>query len=85
MGRTILPYSQQIKLVEESYKNYRRGLPAPKQQILDGIFRNAKKDLAAGVMASDPNPQNSMILSAIIDLQKQINELAEAIDILKKK
>ncbi|MCR1795361.1 hypothetical protein [Leptospira sp. id769339] len=84
MGRTVIPYSQILKLEEDSLKNFRRALPAAKQEILDEIFRIAKRNLASGVMASDSEPKFSIIFSAIIELQRQIDDLEKTVKQLKK-
>lgn len=75
MGRTLLAYSIQIDLVNERFKEFRRGLRKQDQKHFDTLIRYAKKQLQAGVMASSPNPFDSMAMSMFIELQRQIDEL----------
>ncbi|PJZ68229.1 hypothetical protein CH373_17820 [Leptospira perolatii] len=81
MGRTVIPYSRQIQYVEGSLQEFRRGLRKPDQEIFDELIRFAKLQVQAGVMASSAYPIDSMLLSMMIELKKEIthlkNELAK--------
>ncbi|MGV3666505.1 MAG: hypothetical protein ACO1NV_10250 [Leptospira bouyouniensis] len=81
MGRTISPYSRQMLQIEENLSDFRRALRKADQEIFDDLIRTAKLQVQAGVMASLPYPIDSMLLSMMIELKKEINELTE----LKKK
>jgi hypothetical protein len=83
MGRTVQPYSQQVQIVEERFKGFRRALRKEDQVILDRLLLTAKKQLQSGVMSASPNPFDSMALSMLIDLQKQIEKLSQEVESLK--
>lgn len=83
MGRTVQPYSQQVQVIEERFKGFRRALRKEDQVILDRLLLTAKKQLQSGVMSASPNPFDSMALSMMIDLQKQIERLKEEVQKLK--
>jgi hypothetical protein len=74
MGRTLQPYSIQIDLVEERFNKFRRTLRREDQDIFDDLFRAARRQLQAGVMAASPNPFDSMTMSMLIELRKQHDE-----------
>lgn len=74
MGRTIEPYSIQMKRIEERLRDFRRGLRKADQEAMDTLICSALVQVQAGVMASNPNPLDSMFLSMLIHLQKE-NEL----------
>ncbi|MCG6145094.1 hypothetical protein [Leptospira bandrabouensis] len=75
MGRTIAPYSRQMLQIEENLSDFRRSLRKQDQEIFDDLIRISKLQVQAGVMASLPYPIDSMILSMLIDLKKEINEI----------
>jgi len=77
MGRTVVPYSHQIDLTKERLNDFRRGLPKPDQEVFDEIFRIAKRHLAAGVMASNPYSIETILLSNLIQLRKDWQEIQE--------
>ena len=75
MGRTVMPYSMQIDRVQQRFQKFRRSLRRDDQEIFDQLFRDARRQVQAGVMAANPNPADSVFLSALIatraDLRKQ--------------
>lgn len=64
-----------MQQVESSLNEFRRGLRKPDQMIFDELIRTAKMQVQAGVMASAPYPIDSMLLTMIIDLKKEISSL----------
>ncbi|EOQ87981.1 hypothetical protein LEP1GSC202_3497 [Leptospira yanagawae serovar Saopaulo str. Sao Paulo = ATCC 700523] len=77
MGRTISPYSRQMLQIEENLSDFRRALRKADQEIFDDLIRISKLQVQAGVMASLPYPIDSMLLSMMIQLKKELNELTE--------
>lgn len=83
MGRTHLPYSMQIDLVEDRLKKLRRGLRKEDQKIFDRLMRTARMQIQAGAMASSPNPFDTMALTMLIEIQRQIDAQSEQIKALQ--
>lgn len=75
MGRTIEPYSRQIERIEERLKDFRKGLRKKDQEAFDELMRISKLQIQAGVMASSPNPFDSMMLSILISMMNEIKDL----------
>lgn len=75
MGRTIQPYSQNIKLFEERMANYRRALRRSDQIIFDELMRSVLIQSSAGAMAASAQPESIIFLSMAIDLKREINEI----------
>ncbi|TGL90112.1 hypothetical protein EHQ68_01380 [Leptospira congkakensis] len=75
MGRTIAPYSRQMLQIEGNLSDFRRSLRRQDQEIFDELMRTSKLQVQAGVMASLPYPIDSMILSMLIELKKEVNEI----------
>ncbi|MCE9600025.1 MAG: hypothetical protein K8S54_18840 [Spirochaetia bacterium] len=73
MGRTHLPYSMQIELIDSRFKNLRRALRKEDQKVFDRLLRYARMQVQAGAMASNPNPFDSMALTMLIEIQKQLD------------
>ncbi len=80
MGRTVTPYSMQLQIIRRRLQNFRRALRKEDQLIFDELFRHAKFNVQAGVMAANPNPIDSILLAILIEQQKQINELRRQLD-----
>ncbi|MCG6192675.1 hypothetical protein LFX25_05415 [Leptospira sp. FAT2] len=75
MGRTVTPYSRQMQQVESGLLEFRRGLRKPDQEIFDDLIRVAKLQVQAGVMASGPYPIDTMLMTMMIHLKKEIHQI----------
>jgi len=74
----------QIELVADRFKQLRRGLRKEDQKIFDRLIRIARMQIQAGAMASNPNPFDSMALTMLIEMQKQIDAQKEEISNIRK-
>ncbi|MBM9576861.1 hypothetical protein JWG45_06805 [Leptospira sp. 201903070] len=83
MGRTVTPYSRQMQQVESGLLEFRRGLRKPDQEIFDDLIRTAKLQVQAGVMASAPYPIDTMLLTMMIDLKKELQKLKQEMSAVK--
>ena len=90
MGRTVTPYSMQVERVQNRFQQFRRALRKKDQHTFDQIIRQSKVQIQAGVMASNPNPADSMFMSILIaqqnliqDLEYRIDRLEESLDSMK--
>jgi hypothetical protein len=70
MGRTVSPYSWQIERLRERFRKFRRALRREDQRLFDDLMLFAKLHVQAGVMASSPNPADSVFLSILIEQQR---------------
>ncbi|MBP7283394.1 MAG: hypothetical protein KBA66_17555 [Leptospiraceae bacterium] len=84
MGRTVMPYSRAVDAANERLAEFRRGLRKDDREIFDELMRYAKTQIQAGVMASSPNPFDSMSLIMHIQLAKQVKALLAEVETLKK-
>ena len=85
MGRTVLAYSLQLQLLEKRNQGFRRALRKEDQKIFDDLLRMGKMQVQAGVMASNPNPTDSLFLSILIELKKEIETLKRDLGAKKTK
>lgn len=83
MGRTVAPFSQIIDKVIARFENYRRALRREDREIFDELMRTAKRQVQAGVMAQNPNAFDSMSMSMLLEMKKEILQLQKEITELK--
>ena len=79
MGRTVQTFTNIIDSEVASWSKFRRGLRKQDQEVFDAIFRAAKRHLAENFYAMRPIPFESIIVSAMLEQQKEINALREEI------
>jgi hypothetical protein len=82
MGRTLPTATLLIQNEEASWSKFRKALRKEDQDILDKLFRDAKLQLPAISMEARPIPFESIALSMMIGLYREIldlrNELQQA-------
>ncbi|HEY5627863.1 MAG TPA: hypothetical protein VIR79_07945 [Nitrospira sp.] len=79
MGRTLATFTQLIQQEIASWRRYRRALRAEDQQALDELFAVARRQSAAGAYVARDTPFEVMLISMLLEHQKQIHQLSRAI------
>lgn len=83
MGRTVAPYSMALQSTLERFKDFEKALRKDDREIFYELMRYAKTQIQSGVMASNPNPFDSMSLTMHIQIVKKLNSALEEIEKLK--
>jgi len=84
MGRTVLPYSHVWEEERSRWQKFRRALRREDQAQFDRLFELARLHLQAGVYASNPWPLESMLLSMLLEHQKELGALKERLKKLEQ-
>lgn len=79
MGRTLTTFTQLVQQEIASWQRYRRALRTEDQQALDELFAAARRHSAAGAYLARDTPFEVMLLSMVLEQQKQLQRLARAI------
>lgn len=75
MGRT-LPSAMVVFDAEASrWSKFRRALRREDQEVLDEVFRDARKHISAMAYASSPVPMESILLAMLIEERKSARAL----------
>ncbi len=75
MGRTIIPYTMQMEMIQTRLKEFRRALRVGDRELFDGLMREARKYVQSGVMAAAPDPFHPMALSMLLSLFQELEHL----------
>lgn len=75
MGRTLPSINWQIEEERHAWHAFRRALRREERAYFDALWRYAKIHAAESAMASRALPFESMILSMLLEQQKQIENL----------
>jgi hypothetical protein len=79
MGRTLTTFTQLVQQEIASWRRYRRALRAEDQQALDKLFAAARRHSAAGAYLARDTPFDVMLLSMMVEQQKQLQRLSRAL------
>ena len=79
MGRTLPTQIQLLQQEEESWKLYRRALRVEDQHAFDRLWALARRQSPASSMAGRMFPMESYLMSMVIGLQREIDQLQAAL------
>ena len=77
MGRTTPTATMLIQFEESNWSQFRRALRKEDQNAFDELFTYAKMNLPAISIQAHPVPFESIMLSMLVEQQKQIQILTE--------
>jgi len=84
MGRTVLPFSQALEREYDDWKKFRRALRREDQQVLDRLFDQARIHVQAGSYASRPWPLETIMVSILLEQEKELAELRRELSSFKE-
>ncbi|MFW9812557.1 MAG: hypothetical protein ACFFF9_08870 [Candidatus Thorarchaeota archaeon] len=85
MGRTVRTYRDAIRIEEARWKEFRRTLRQSQRERFDRIFDYARGFADAGTMMVTPRIIEVIILSAILEMLGEIDEIKERVQLLEEK
>lgn len=75
MGRTLPTFSIYLDHEMEAWRPFRRALRKEDQEVFDRLFTLAKRHMAEAACAARPVPFDTLVLTILLEQQKQIEEL----------
>ncbi len=85
MGRTVRTYRDALRIEEARWKEFRRTLRPSQREQFDRIFDYARGFADAGTMMVTPRIIEVVLLSAILEMLGEIDEIKGRIQVLKQK
>jgi len=85
VGRTVRTYRDAIRIEEARWKEFRRTLRPSQRERFDRIFDYARGFADAGTMMVTPRIIEVILLSAILEILGEIDEIKERVRLLGEK
>jgi hypothetical protein len=85
VGRTVRTYRDAIRIEEKRWKEFRRTLRPSQQERFDRIFDYARGFADAGTMMVTPRIIEVVLLSAILEMLGEIDEIKGRTQLLEEK
>jgi len=76
MGRTVLPFTQELYREEESWKGYRRALRKEDRALFDELFAAARYHTAACAFSGRTVPFEAILMSILLEERRAVRELS---------
>ena len=80
MGRTVPSFRMLLDSIIMELGDFRRALRRHDQQVFDRIMDMAREHASASTVAAAVDPMDTIVLSILIEQQKQIDDLKEDSD-----
>lgn len=77
MGRTVPSFRMLLDSIIMELGNFRRALRRNDQEVFDRIMDMAREHASASTVAAALDPMDTIVLSVLIEQQKQIDDLKE--------
>ena len=85
MGRTVRTYRDAVRIEEGRWKDFRRTLRPSQRERFDRIFDYARGFADAGTMMVTPRIIEVILLSAIMEMLGELEDINERIQVLEQK
>ena len=76
MGRTVLPFTQELYREEESWKAFRRALRREDRELFDELFAAARYHTAACTCSGRAVPFEAILMSILLEERRAARELS---------
>ena len=85
MGRTVLPFTQELYREEESWRGFRRALRREDRELFDALFAAARYHTAACTCAGRVVPFDAILMSILVEERRAARELSHRIGELERR
>jgi hypothetical protein len=85
MGRTVLPFTQELYREEESWRGFRRALRREDRDLFDALFAAARYHTAACTCAGRPVPFDAILMSILIEERRSARELSRRLEEIERR
>ena len=79
MGRTLPTFTRYLEEEMSTWRDYRRALGKKDREVFDRLFHLAKRHIAEASHAKRPIPFDALVISILLEQQKEIERLKERI------
>jgi hypothetical protein len=85
MGRTVLPFTQELYREKESWKAFRRALRRGDRELFDELFAAARYHTAACTCSGRAVPFEAILMSILIEERRAVRELSARLSALARR
>jgi hypothetical protein len=85
MGRTVLPFTQELYREEESWKAFRRALRKEDRGLFDELFAAARYHTSACTCSGRAVPFEAILMSILVEERRAARELSRQVEDLSQR
>ncbi len=80
MGRTVPTFREIIEKKKKKWKKFREALRKREKKAFDEMIEHCRNHTSASSQVKDPDPFRSMLLSILLEHQKDLDSIKREID-----
>lgn len=84
MGRTNATYRNHLDELMSKFERFRQGLRSDAQDAFDSLWEHAHRHASAASYMNTSKPGLAAMLSMMVGMQRQLNEMEERLEELEK-
>jgi hypothetical protein len=84
MGRTVPTFRQMIEFFGVEWNSFRHALRSEDQEMFDALLNHARRHAAAGHHFSHPHPFEPIVISMLLEHEKDLQRLRGKLDGISK-
>lgn len=85
MGRTVIPFTQELYREEESWRLFRRALRKEDRGLFDELFAAARYHTSACVCSGRAVPFEAILMSILIEERRAVRDLSRRVEELSRR
>jgi hypothetical protein len=85
VGRTVLPFTQELYREEESWKSFRRALRREDRGLFDELFAAARYHTPACTCSGRAVPFEAILMSILIEERRASRDLSRRVEELERR
>ncbi len=84
IGRTVPTFRKALEKEIEKWEKFQEALRKEERKIIDRILNYSRKHVSAGSQASRPEPFRTMLMSILLEQEKEIRNLRKELDEIRE-
>lgn len=84
VGRTVPTYREVLKEEKKKWKEFKNSLKEEEREVFERLLEDCELHVSAGSQVKSPNPFREMVMSMLLEQQKEIRFIKKKLDRLEK-
>lgn len=84
LGRTVPTFRKVLKEEKKKWRKFKNSLKEEERKAFEILIEDCERHVSASSQVKSPNPFREMIMSILIEQQKEIKSIKEKIEELEK-
>lgn len=84
MGRTVPTYREALEREKRKWREFKNSLKKGERKAFERLLEDCDLHVSAGSQVKSPNPFREMVMSILLEQQKELESIKERLEELEK-